>query len=133
MLDIMLLITRALRCCWCASAYSIASRPPQDWPNRTKSSRVSPSAVRTCSTSSTNRSIVHSDGSSGRSLEPEQVLVRGAGAAVQEQQLRPRVVAGPLGPHPVAPCGRGDRHHPHAAAQHVGAAGVVEVAHGARL
>ena len=53
----------------CASAYSCASMPPHDCPNR--STVPSPSPVRTASTSSTKRSTVHSDGSSGWSESPQ--------------------------------------------------------------
>ena len=49
--------------------YSTESQPPHDCPSRWQRSR--PSALRTWSTSSTERSSVHSDGSSGLSDRPQ--------------------------------------------------------------
>ena len=56
-----------------------------------------------------------------------QVLVRRPGPAVQEQHPQPRVVAGPLDPHPVRPLRRVHADHPGAPGQHVLPAGTVQV------
>ncbi len=63
MLAIMFEITSPLRCSWWASAYSGRQQLHPMTARRGRSCRCpSPSAVRTCSTSSTNRSISHSVG-----------------------------------------------------------------------
>ena len=70
-LDIMFEITSPLSASPWRRAYSIARMPPQDTPSRKKFVASRPSAVRTCSTSSTNRSSSHRPGSSGWSLYAE--------------------------------------------------------------
>src|SRR5262249_45095830 len=77
--------------------------------------------------------VVLDAGAGEEAVERLEVLVRDARAAVQEEHLEPRVVADALRPDLERALRRRDWNHLHAAAEHVVAARVVEVARGSGL